>query len=155
MGRTGSSSPISLKEALEKFMGHLRARNLRQPSLYKFELLEKELNGRFSGRLEGISAGGLRDNQSSWQMCPQSRANKLARLKRMFRWFHESGYMSLNPAKGLEPPIFARNPATPFTPEETEKILWATEVHPDSPKGRRAQVRAFVLVMRYTGLSSS
>ena len=33
-----------------------------------------------------------------------------------------------------------------------EKILWGTEVYPDSPKGRQRQVRAFVLVLRYTGL---
>ena len=37
----------------------------------------------------------------------------------------------------------------PFTAQEVEKILWATEVYAD---GRRKQVKAFVLVSRYTGL---
>jgi integrase len=43
-------------------------------------------------------------------------------------------------------------PTLPFSSEEWEKILWAIELYPDRPKGRRAQVRAFVLLLRYSGL---
>lgn len=60
--------------------------------------------------------------------------------------------MNFNAAKNLEPPIFIKKPAVPFSPHEVEKILWAIEVYPDNPKGRQKQVRAFVLVLRYTGL---
>ena len=148
----GVPSRISVKEALEEFMKYLRARNLRAPSVYKYELLEKELNEEFSGGLDGISVQDLRRYQNSWKVCPQSRANKLARLKRVFRWFLESGYMSFNPAKSLEPPIFMKKPAVPFTPEELEKIMWAIEVYPDNPPGRQNLIKAFVLILRYTGL---
>jgi len=43
-------------------------------------------------------------------------------------------------------------PVIPFTHSECEKLLWATEIYPDSPPGRRTQVRAFVLLLRYSGL---
>ena len=46
-------------------------------------------------------------------------------------------------------------PTLPFTTEQFEKILWATEVYPHKgiygkASGRR--IRAFVLILRYTGL---
>lgn len=53
--------------------------------MYKYELLGKELNDRFSGPLEGISVDALQEYQSSWKMCPLSRGNKLARLKTIFQ----------------------------------------------------------------------
>ena len=64
----------------------------------------------------------------------------------------ENGWIRDNPAKNLTEPIFERKQVIPFSEEELEKIFWATEVYQDIPKGRRKQVRAFVLVLRYTGL---
>jgi integrase len=40
----------------------------------------------------------------------------------------------------------------PFSAAEIEKIIWATEIYPDRPKGRRAQVKAFILLLRHSGL---
>ena len=40
----------------------------------------------------------------------------------------------------------------PFSPEEWEKILWATALYPDRPNGRCVQVKAFVLLLRYSRL---
>ena len=41
----------------------------------------------------------------------------------------------------------------PFEEDEWEKILWATELYPDRPKGRRELLKTFVLVLRWTGFA--
>jgi integrase/recombinase XerD len=143
---------LSVAEACDQFIAFQRARNLRPPSLYKYELLVKELKEWFCGSLEHMTTRDLVAYQSSWKMCPESRWYKLSRLRMFFRHCTEQGWITGNPARGLARPIFQRKPVVPFTPEEIEKILWATEVYPDSPKGRRRQMKAFVLVLRYTGL---
>ena len=40
----------------------------------------------------------------------------------------------------------------PFSDQEMEKIVWACEVYPDKRRGRREQIKAFVLLLRYSGL---
>ena len=40
----------------------------------------------------------------------------------------------------------------PFTDEEWEKILWATEVYPPQSKYLRTRLRVFILLLRYSGL---
>jgi integrase len=43
-------------------------------------------------------------------------------------------------------------PTLPFTDEEMEKILAGVENYPNHPLGRRKQLRAFILLLRYSGL---
>jgi integrase len=43
-------------------------------------------------------------------------------------------------------------PTLPFTDAEIVKIMAAIAEYPDRPSGRRAQLRAFVMLLRYTGL---
>ena len=68
----------------------------------------------------------------------------------------------VQPGAGLEPGESGESPEATERKAETgpavqrrrmEKILWATEVYPDRPKRRREQVKAFVLVLRWTGLA--
>ena len=67
----------------------------------------------------------------------------------------ERNWIDKNPASGLKLPKEDHLPTLPFTAPEWEKILWACEVYPnkgiygfDSWK----RIRAFVLLLRYTGL---
>jgi len=143
---------ISVEDACDRFMDYQRSRNLRASSLAKYDLLVRELKFEFRGPLEAVTLPFLREYQSSWKLCPESRLYKLSRLRTFFRFCVENGWLRENPAKSLARPVFVKKPAVPFSTEEMEKILWATEVYPDSPKGRREKVSAFVLVLRYTGL---
>ena len=143
---------VSVVEACDRFMEYQAGRNLRASSLAKYTLLTKELKAELAGAIEGVSRADLEQYQASWKLGPQSRSNKLSRLRTFFRWCVECGWIQSNPAKGLARPIFERKQAIPFTQDEVEKLLWSTELYNDSPPGRRKQVRAFVLVMRYTGL---
>ena len=83
---------------------------------------------------------------------PITARGKVDRLRTFLRFCVESGWISVNPAKGLKVPIVRGGTVVPFSPSEFEKILWATEVYPDRPVGRRQLVKAFVLVLRYSGL---
>ena len=146
------AATMTIDEACDRFMDSLRSRNLRPTSIAKFELLVKELKWNLGGALALASNADLQALQSRWNMAPISRSKKLARVKQFFRYCQESGWIQANPAKALKPPIFRRKQVVTFTADQLEKILWATEIYPDVPKGRRAEVRAFVLLMRYTGL---
>lgn len=52
----------------------------------------------------------------------------------------------------LNPPKPKPKPTLPFTDEEVGEILWAAKIYHDRPKGRRVQVKAFVLLLLYSWL---
>jgi integrase len=143
---------ISVSDACEKFLEYMRGRNFRPPTIWKYELLAKELKREFRGSLGAVSLGDLEAYQTSWKLAPISQVNKLSRLKKIFKYCFKRGWIRANPTIDMEPPVFIRKQVIPFTQDEMEKIVWATEVYPDNPPGRKVQVRAFVLVLRYTGL---
>ena len=67
--------------------------------------------------------------------------------------------MAVNPAKPLKLPKHRQPPTLPFSDTEWRDILTALdvygEIHPQSPVGIRKQLRALVLLMRYSGLRIS
>jgi integrase len=73
-------------------------------------------------------------------------------MRTFFRFCQERGWIKVNPATVIKVPRSKARQVVPFSDAEMEKILWATELYPDDPPGRRAKVRAFVLTLRYTGL---
>ena len=119
----------------------------------KYKLLIRELKEVFGNRLvRHLWAQDVVDYRASWRLGPISAAKKLERLKTFVKFCIESGWMQSNPARPLKPPTIKPKPTLPFTDEEMEKILWACEVYPDRPRGRRKQVKAFVLLLRFSGL---
>jgi len=64
----------------------------------------------------------------------------------------ERGWIEKNPALLLKHPRAVHKPTLPFTDEEMARILAAIDKYPDHPLGRRKQLRAFVLLLRYAGL---
>lgn len=145
--------PVSVKEACDKFFADVKARDLGHAQLGKYRLLLDELKREFGERIVAhISIDDLRDYRSSWKLSPVSASKKLERLRTFFRFCHDSGWISRNPAKVLKPPKVKAKPTLPLSDDEIEKIMWACEIYPDRPKGRRAQVKAFVLLLRYSGL---
>jgi len=141
-----------VKEACEAFIRDCEARNLSDGTVRKYKLWVGELKKTFAGRNIGsLDIHDLRSFRESWKLSPGSAVKKVGGIRTFFRFCQESGWVKTNPARLLKLPL-VRNPAIPFTPDQMEKILWATEVYPDNPKGRRNQVQAFVLTLRYTGL---
>ena len=144
---------VPVKEACDKFLADAEARGLGPAQIGKYKLLVKELKARFPEWLvTNISVEDLREYRESWKLSAVSAGKKLERLRTFFKFCMESGWIRENPARVLKAPKVKQKPVMPFSSGDWEKILWATEVYPDRPKGRRAQVKAFVLLLRYSGL---
>lgn len=150
-GNAGRS--MTLGKACEEFVADAEARHLGAAQLGKYKLLARELKAFFPERLvEGMTIDELRAYRESWDLSPVTSGKKVERLRAFFRFCVESGWIGNNPARLLKLPKVKPSPTLPFSAEEMEKILWACELYPDRPKGRRPQVKAFILLLRYSGL---
>lgn len=139
---------VSIKEACRRFEADAEARKLGPAQMGKYRLLTKELTPFFPDRVvSGISVDDIWSYRESWGLASVTAGKRLERLRTFFKFCQQSGWTEGNPARLLKPP--KANPALtlPFTKEEMEKILWVCEVYPDRPRGRRKQMRAFVLLL--------
>jgi integrase/recombinase XerD len=161
-GRVGHvrGSVPTIAEAVQKFLEDARARNLSTASMSKYSLLlEKRLIPWASSAgyrlLRQLDVPECRDFRGSWPDAPLSASKKLERLRTFFKFCMESGWIEKNPAKRLVMPKVPGTPTLPFTQEEMKAILSACDSYPIKGiygKANRDRVRAFVLVLRYTGL---
>ena len=144
---------VTVEKACDRLITDAEARHLGAAQLGKYRLLTRELKAFFPERLvEDISVDDLRAYRASWYLGPVTSGKKVERLRAFFKFCMESGWIENNPAKLLKLPKATPTPTLPFSESEWERIQWATEIYPDRPKGRRAQVKAFILLLRYSGL---
>ena len=144
---------VTVEKASDRFITDAEARHLGAAQLGKYKLLTRELKAFFPDRLiDELSVDDLREYRASWDLGPVTSGKKVERLRAFFKFCMESGWVKGNPAKLLKLPKVKPNPTLPFSEAEYEKILWATELYPDRPKGRRIQVKAFILLLRYSAL---
>ena len=145
---------LTVKEAWERFVEDCIARGLGDAQLGKYRLMKTEMEKEFGSQsMRSVTADDLARYRKTWKLSGVSSRKKLERLRTFFRFSQERGWSQGNPAKVLKPPKEKQKQVLPFSDGEWEKILWATEVYPDRRKGRREQVKAFVLVLRWTGLA--
>lgn len=144
---------FSVKEACDRFYADCVAQRLSDSSLRKYNLLCTDLKIVFGSREIGsVSLDDIRAYREGWTIAPITARKRIERLRTFFRFCNEAGWVQSNPAKLLKMPQGRGKPVVAFSDEEMERIIWATEIYPDSPPGRRAQMRAFVFVLRYSGL---
>jgi integrase len=144
---------VTVADAFDKFLADCRARMLKEESVYKYELLRREMISRFGGKpISAISLSDLSDYRNSWKLGAQAARLRIDLIRRFFRFCLERGWCELNPAMLMMPPQADRRQVLPFSDEEMAKIMEALGRYPDHPPGRRKQVKAFVLTLRYTGL---
>lgn len=155
-GHSKSAEHSTITKACDAFIRDCEARNLSSASLGKYRLLTDELKKEFEGRAVGsLSVDEVRRYREKWEPAPISARKKLERLRTFFRFCIENQWMHANPAKGIKPPIAHHRPTLPVTNEDFEKILWACDLYPTNgiySEGNRTRVKAFVLVLRYSGL---
>jgi integrase/recombinase XerD len=152
----GQSGDETISGACEAFVKDCTARKLSDASIGKYELLIKELKAQFGKRsVRSISLPEMRTYRETWELSPISARKKLERLRTFFRFCQDSNWRTDNPAKAIKAPLSRPMPTLPFTAQEMEKILWATEVFPNKgiysfDSGRR--IRIFINLLRYSGL---
>ncbi|SRR5258707_1965325 len=101
-------APIAVKDACDKFISDAEARGLREPTVYKYRLLFRQLQ-EFAGvyglpLMVNFDVDWVRRFRASWPNKNIAARKKLEALRAFFRFVHESGWISTNPASRLKPP---------------------------------------------------
>jgi len=149
-----ADEPVTIEHACNQFLSDARARELREPTLYKYRLLFRRLQ-------EFAQQNGLRyvvelnlDNvrafRAGWADRNLAAMKKLERLRAFFRFCQDGNWIADNPAKKLKNPKITDSPTLPFSREQVVNILAACADYPD--RRNAARVRALVLLLRYSGL---
>jgi integrase/recombinase XerD len=145
--------PPTVKAAIAQFLQDAEAQHLHWETVRKYRnlldrrfLLWCESNG--YRLLRHIDVTQIRTFRTTWTDGPLYATKNLERLRAFFRFCHTAGWVRSNPASQVKLPQSDDRPTLPFSEEEMKRILGAC----DKYRGRRARVRAFVLVMRYSGL---
>jgi integrase len=150
---------LTVSEACENYLLAEEARHLRPGTITKIRQLKKSLLGfcekegiRFLSQL-GIEQ--VAKYRQEWPDAASTGNKRLERLKTFFSFCVENGWLKKNPAKGLKPAKERRVTVKFFSPDQMSKIMEAVENYPSKNSfgyDNRARVRAFVLLLRYSGL---
>jgi site-specific recombinase XerD len=153
-GISASIVPQTIEQASKKFLEDATARGLRESSLKKYRQVLKQLLAFAEHHgfafLSQLTVDELRRFRAGWNNRNLSAQKKLENLRAFFRFCHDSEWIKTNPAKLIKAPKTVGPQVLPFTDAEMDKILAASDSHPN--KDRALQLRALVLLMRHTGL---
>ena len=143
---------VLIERACEQFLADSEARRLQESTLKKYRVLLNQLRAFAGDRgyrlIEQLDLPPLRQFRESWQDGGVSAQKKLERLRAFYRFASDSGWVKENFAKRLKAPQVHEPPTLPFTRDEMVNILAACEGYPGDGK----RLRAFVLLMRYSGM---
>jgi integrase/recombinase XerD len=148
---------ITIEDAHEKFIADAEARKLNDSTLYKYHLLFRQLDG-FAERyklqfLTQLDLDTLATFRATWTEGPRTSLKKLERLRAFMRFAEKRKWIDDNPATELKAPKVPNKPTMPFTRQEMIRIFAALEPYGKSAGARNARrLRAFVLLLRYSGL---
>lgn len=149
-----SGRQVTITDATEGFVKDAKARGLRPPSIYKYELLFKQLKAFGEARglryISECDLDTLRQFRGTWTNKNYSARKKLEALRTFFRFAQDSGWVKTNPAKLIKPPKVDDPPTMPYSKEEFEKVIKACDSYPN--KRNAIRLRALVLLLRYSGL---
>jgi integrase len=157
--RTG---PTTLEDATNQFIADAKARGLRKPTIYKYDLLFRQLKDfaerqdiRFVSELDAETLSRFR---VTWPNRNLGALKKLEYLRSFFRFVHDNGWMDDNPARKLKSPKVSQRPTMPFTPEEMVRVLSACDRFGSEYQGERRakenarRMRSLILLLRHSGL---
>lgn len=148
---------VTIADAQKKYIADAEARQLNSSTIYKYRLLFRHLTAfadtyrlRFMDQLDLDSLGMFR---ACWTEGPCTSLKKLERLRAFMRFAEKRDWIKRNPAVDLKAPKVPIKPTLPFTREEMIRILAALTPYSKTAGVRNAQrLRAFVLLLRYSGL---
>jgi integrase/recombinase XerD len=98
--------------------------------------------------LKQLGVDEMREFCAGWHDSPSYATKNLERLRAFFRFCQQDDWIAKNPARAVKSPKVHGNPTLPFSKEEMQRILEACDRYP----GRQECLRAFVLIMRHSGL---
>ena len=141
---------MTIAEACSRFLDEeLRFRNLAQGTIEGYESIFRSLS-RWAGRqglamLQDLDESAVRAWVKSWSCRPATTRQRLAQMKRFFRFAVERGWARRSPLARLRPPRSESPPTLPLTVPEMRALLATAEPQPKE--------HALILLMRYSGLA--
>ena len=141
---------MKIAEACSSFIEEdLRFRNRAQGTIEGYEAVFRSLSRWADAQglvvLEDLDDKIIRAWMRNWTCQPSTTRQRLARMKRFFRFAVERGWVPRSPLVTLRPPRSVSPPTMPLTVPEMRALLAATEGH--------VKERGLVLLMRYSGLA--
>ncbi|MGA2434556.1 MAG: phage integrase SAM-like domain-containing protein, partial [Bryobacteraceae bacterium] len=138
--------PITVAEAVRKFIADAKDRNLNPATLNKYHTLFGQLSRYAEKRgyryLKELDTDVVREFRSTWNVAPRTSIKKLERVRAFFRFARAYKWIDENPAEFLKTPLVKDKPTLPFTKDEMIRILVRCS----------GTLRTFVHVLRFTGL---
>ena len=158
-GRGTKKGLVSLKQAVDSFLEDAVARHLAEATVGKQKVLLTQLQT-FADSVglkyvSQVTSQDLLKFRAKWRDAPVTSAKKLERLRSFFRFCGALKWIEENPAAMLRTPKFQKRPTLPFTEEEWQATLAAVDRYPTRNSfgiDNRGRLRAFVLLLRYSGL---
>jgi site-specific recombinase XerD len=149
----------SLEDAIALFLTFksLKSPDVKRKAKLLLQRLKAFLENRHKLMVAEATFTDLVAFRASWSESATTQRRNQENLKAFFRFCVKSELISKNPAADLDAIPEGRPKTEPFTHEEMNRIFAATASLADE-YGRRGQpiahqTRAFILVMRYTGMS--
>lgn len=126
--------PVIIDAAVEAYLADAKARELREATLYKLEIIfrkqflawAKDKGLRF---LKEIDLLMLRDYRASWTDGPLAKKKKQERIIGFFWFCVRASWLTSNPTQGLGRISVDPTPTDYFTRDEFKKIIDATHLY--------------------------
>jgi site-specific recombinase XerD len=156
----GVVKPMTINEAVSLYLAEAESRNLAEETmrLYK-RFIGRQLPAWCSGKgfryVLQLTFVELVDFKSSWKMKAVTAAKRLEMLKSFMRFCVSAGWMEKDPSQRLKAPEADSPERQPFTRAEMDAILETCDAYShngDHGHNRPARIKAFVLLLRYSGL---
>jgi site-specific recombinase XerD len=153
----------SVADAVKNFLDDCELRNLNNASTVKYRQTLHQLS-LFALAKDISTVRALADLETLKKFVsiqadsPRTLGKKIERVRTFLRHCEELGWCASNPALKIKKPIVRSKPVVPFTSEEYQKILKAIEKYPTRNSfgyDNHRRLRAFIYVLRYTGLRIS
>lgn len=140
----------TVKQLREDFIAKIEGENLSNETVRKYKTLFDQLDT-FSTKkgvryVDELNYEMLMAFRQEWNDGPLSTSKKLERLRSIMNFAIDREWVTKNAAKMIKSPKVKQSPTLPFTAEEMQTIL-KTASDP--------MMRAFILVMRFSGLRIS
>jgi integrase/recombinase XerD len=151
---------VRVADACDRWIADCIARQLKPQSIRKYREVKRELVEIFGTiAVRAVSVDDVRKIREGWKYSGTTTAKRFELIRAFFTFCVASGWIEKNPAKAIKPGSVRATPTLPYSVTEWERILWALdtygEIHSQSPERVRRQLKALVLLMRYSGLRIS
>jgi site-specific recombinase XerD len=158
--RQEKEEPVTIARAGEQFLADAEARNLGQSTLKNWRVFLRQLDA-FAAAYHlttpaDFDLPSLLQLRASWKCAPTTALSRLEKLRTLFRFAHDNGWVTENLARRLKAPRVDQAPTMPFTADEVSKLLTIATAAIDKANGYTVnncrRTRALILLLRYSGL---